>query len=851
MSEAETTAASKWAPRRPNLVAFLLFLLLAVIYFGPGLLPSHTVSGADFLWTTAPWNHLVPKGFVPSNSQLVDSITVFEPFLQHTRSLLPHIPLWDPYIMGGTPFLADMQSAVFSPFSLPAYILPFWWALGVIAVMKVVVASMGAFVLSRLFKTGFAGAFTCGIVYGFGLFMIAWIPWPLTNVFALIPWMLVATEWVIRRPGVLSTAGLSVVVALQWFGGHPESSIQAIFICIGFFVLRVLQSPGGGVKAMSEAADAGRSRWRALLRAGARPAVAFAGGFVIGTGLAAIVIVPFLELLRNSSDLSARPRSQVHVQPKYFLAAFLPNYFPGSFEIETAFYVGALPLMLAAFAMFRVRVERVVIALAALLSLLIVLGVQPFFGIAGHVPGLDFTYLSRFTILYLLCIALLAGFGLDDLASRPQHRRVAIAGSGIAAGLLVLPAVVVIAVHGSHLSMIGRAAKIAFLFAKEPISKPAVLDPLVHLSSLLVWLVVAGVATVLLIARLSGRLAKGHFAALAVMLVVADLFQAGVGYNPAISESKAVQPVTPAIRFLQRQRPARFAAITPYATHNPIPPDVNIRYGLYDARGYDLPVITQYGNLWTAYVAPATPLLPLDTPSVPLTIFNTLPPNSLKVLSLLGVRDILEEQGVPPLNRPDGLKIVYDGSDARIYENPHALPRTWLVSDDEVVHSQPAAMAALVATGFDPRHVIVTGQALAGLTRTTPSGAPAGGGPRELASPGSARITHYGDEQVTIDAHAARASELVLSDTYYPGWHVTVNGRSEPISRVDYLFRGVAVPAGHDRIVFTYAPSSFTVGWVVSLTVAVLLAGSVGVAVYRRRRSPAVSPSSAAPAPSA
>ena len=37
------------------------------------------------------------------------------------------------------------------------------------------------------------------------------------------------------------------------------------------------------------------------------------------------------------------------------------------------------------------------------------------------------------------------------------------------------------------------------------------------------------------------------------------------------------------------------------------------------------------------------------------------------------------------------------------------------------------------------------------------------------------------------------------------------------ISPVDYLLRGVAVPAGHDRIVFTYDPASFRIGWIVSL----------------------------------
>src|ERR1700722_18093917 len=101
----------RWAVGHPVLVAFGLYFVLGVIFFGPGLLPGHTTSASDYLWSAAPWNTSIPSGIfvwsrhpllVGSNTQLVDPTTVFEPFLQYTRSQLPHIPLWDPYIMGGT-----------------------------------------------------------------------------------------------------------------------------------------------------------------------------------------------------------------------------------------------------------------------------------------------------------------------------------------------------------------------------------------------------------------------------------------------------------------------------------------------------------------------------------------------------------------------------------------------------------------------------------------------------------------------------------------------------------------------------------------------------------------------------
>jgi Bacterial membrane protein YfhO len=846
MSRSALAGLLRRARAHPVLVAFGLYVLLGVIFFSPGLLPGHTTSASDYLWSAAPWNTSIPSGvfrysthplIVGANHQLVDPTTVFEPYLQYTRSQLPHIPLWNPYIMGGTPYLGDMQSAIFSPFSLPAYVLPFWWSLSVIAVMKVVVAAFGGFLLARALGMRFAGAFLCGTVFGFGLFLVAWLPWPLVNVFPFIPWLLLATERLIRRPGPLAASALAVVVALQFFGGHPESSVHALFAMGAFFVLRMLQSPGGGAAAMTAAARQGRSRLGALYAVARRPIVVFVAAIVLGTAVAAIAIVPFVELLRNSSDLTSRPRGAVHVQPRYFLASLLPSYYPQAFEIETAFYAGALPLMLAVIALFRAQVMRVAVAVFAALCIAVVLGIQPFFYVASHLPGFDLTYLSRLTILYLLCIALLAGWGLDDLVRWRPLRRRSVAAASVATGLLVLPVIIVFATRQTSLHYLRRAADIAWTFAQAPSAADPHLDGVVRLASLLVWVTVAGVAAVLIFLRLGRRIPPGVFAALAIALVIGDLFGAGMGENPAIPDSHATQPVTPAIRYLQKQRPARFVAVAPYIGANPLPPDVNMRYGLYDARGYDLPVVESFGQVWTRYVAPPTPLLPLDTPAVPVLDLE-LHPAALRILSLLGVRDILEQKNEKPLQLPD-VHEVYDGPDATIYANGNALPRTWLVADQQVVKGDTAALTALGSPGFDPRQSVITETRLPGLAQSRSGG----------AAPGRSRIVHYAAQRVTIQSDATRASELVLSDTYYPGWKVTVNGRPARIDRVDYMFRGVAVPAGRSTIVFTYDPASFKIGVVVTLVAIVVLAAAVFVGLRRRRLGPPRHARPGSPAP--
>jgi hypothetical protein len=797
-----------WLRRHPAAAAALVYAVLSVALYSAAFAPGHTLSASDFLWSAAPWAAERPADveFLGSNLELVDYPTFLQPWLRYTRERLPDAPLWNPYISGGRPYFANTQSAVLSPLSLPAYVLPFWWSLAVIAVMKVFIAAFGTYLLGRTLGMRFAGALLAGLVFAFSLFYLVWISWTLPNVWSLLPWLLLLTELVIRRPAVLPAAGLAVVVALQFFGGHPESNFHLLAVTAVFFGFRLLVL-----------------RREAALPGLRRPLVAFGSALAIGGALAAVLLIPFLELLAHSGDVALREGfSQIALPEGYLLGFALYDYWGratqaavGDFSQVRALYVGALPLLLVAAALV-VRPNRLRAGVAAFgaLMLAIVVGVPPFPEIASQIPIVTTANHLRLSVVLMLCLALLAGWGLDDLSGRRVERRRLLL--GLAGALLVAPVLVLAARGELSPGLVGQGLEIAWglRWPSPPLDANGL--EAIRISSLIVWLTFMGLATLLLLGRLGGRLAAPAFAALALALVAGDLFKAGMGATPAIATDRATQPSTPGLEFLQSRRPNRFVGLKRPLGPSPLIPNAGMRWGLYDARGWDAPVEDRYNTLWRRAVQDG------GRADVPTTSAR-LTAASLPAFRLLSVTDIAQDPADPVVREPS-LPLSYDGRDLRVYATPRPLPRAGVVGAQRVAPTEEAQLAAVLEPGFDGRTTVVTERPLPGL-QAAPADRPAG----------RARIVTYEPERVVVEATAARPAELVLTDVHYPGWKVTLDGEPADLHRVDYLLRGTTLPAGSHRVELRYEPLSWRIGWIVSLISLVALAAAVAIALRRRR----------------
>jgi len=89
-------------------------------------------------------------------------------------------------------------------------------------------------------------------------------------------------------------------------------------------------------------------------------------------------------------------------------------------------------------------------------------------------------------------------------------------------------------------------------------------------------------------------------------------------------------------------------------------------------------------------------------------------------------------------------------------------------------------------------------------------------------------------QSLTLDANLGCTGLVVISETYFPGWKVTIDGVPSEIREVDGALRGVVVPQGRHRIRMRYRPGSFIAGaW---LTLAGVLA-ICALGFWERRRA--------------
>ncbi len=227
-----------------KLITAVILISLLIIYFYKVVFLGRVLSSTDNLYMYPPFSSYAPAGFEhPENPDptILDQTMQFYPFLFYARQEIRngHLPLWNPYIMTGMPFIADAQSAVLYPINIVFYTFPFKDAFATSAFIRLFIAGFGMFLFADALGIEFLGALFAGISFMFCAFNIVWLNHPQANVSVFLPWLFLLSYKFIKTGRLRYAGWLALIIGVQFLGGHPETSAY-ILLAAMIYVITLL-----------------------------------------------------------------------------------------------------------------------------------------------------------------------------------------------------------------------------------------------------------------------------------------------------------------------------------------------------------------------------------------------------------------------------------------------------------------------------------------------------------------------------------------------------------------------------------------------------------------------------------
>jgi len=684
-------------------------------------------------------------------------------------------PLWSPYEAFGAPFFAQLAPGVLHPLSLLYAVLPVGRAFAWNYVLSSFLAAVGVWVVTRGRGGSRWAAFIAGAAYGLSGPLVTQSNLTYLMANATLPWAVAGLDGFqrARTPGTLLLAALGV--GLVFCAGDP----QGVMVAFAFGVAAAFASPAG-------------QRLRALF--------ALVGAASMSAVVAAVQLLPSAEAFALSSRGSMEGATQFSLQPMRLFELFSPVLFSLDAEYlgllgqhsqpwTPSVFVGGGVLVLAARGALVDRQTRALWLLALLFSWA---SLGPAFGLTTVLDAVVpvwryFEYSEKLVPFAVLALSLLAGHGVDEVlreAPGPSLFRVALVSSAAVVGLAVLgrlwcdDALLDFSDHALRSTLVGAfpVAVVGLASASARRSRQA--------TAAVLGLAVAGPPTWF---NAMSHLTADEEAALWVPWVAARSRQAHPGPDPARLLPRWDPATDPGTAFRENHQSKALGQTA-----------FNLQAGLDSA---DVPYHPFVPKGFTALMYPGGPTGAADARVS--RVFAT------GFLSVLGGSVDGEARLAPTWEVLDRHPSTELG--ITLFRTARRLPKVFVAPAVEAVPDQDTAIARVRDPGFVPgRSVLLE--------------CPVAAEDTVRSDRGQAALVTWSPTEVGLQVTLAKAGYVVLNDTWYPGWEAHSDGEPLTICRANGYVRAVRVEAGTHRVVFHYAPLSFTVGvWLSALASVALL----------------------------
>ena len=224
-------------------------------------------------------------------------------------------------------------------------------------------------------------------------------------------------------------------------------------------------------------------------------------------------------------------------------------------------------------------------------------------------------------------------------------------------------------------------------------------------------------------------------------------------------------------------------AFIPTAADNQILQDkssyrvLDLRQGIYDA--FNGGALTSYFHKSIGGYNPAKLSIYQDLIDSQLYRF----PNCLPVINMLNTKYIISDKG-------------------EAQQNPMALGNAWFVKNVTFVNTPQEVMKGLDT--FNPKDVAITEKSFSNVLKNVTA----------FDSAAAIQMISNHNDTVVYKSKSSVEQVAVFSEVYYSeGWNVYIDGKKSEYAKVNYVLRGMMVPAGEHTIEFRFEPESHAIGW--------------------------------------
>ncbi|HUD19043.1 MAG TPA: YfhO family protein [Patescibacteria group bacterium] len=779
--------------RKVFIIAFFVFLSLVFfrnvflkhqIPFPANLLASYYQPWASYQWfdyAHGPPNK--PIGF--------DNLRIFYPLRNLVISQIKsfQLPLWNPYNFSGNTLLATYQSAVFHPLSFLFLVMPQITAWSAIIMLTPIFAGLFMYLFLRKLKASTLASLMGAITFAFSGFMIVWWEESFMQAYSalFLPLMLLGVEEILNNKRARGFLILIVAIVASVVSGWFQMTFYSGLVLVVWIIYRT---------------------WR--LPMAKKQISVFAAAVIASFLIAGIHLIPSAESYKNSarSSTDARYLFDNYLSPASHLATIIaPDFFgnPGTYNYfekngfyhERMLYFGIPQLFLLLYVLMIWKKhkdhERFFLLLFLIaLSLGFSLPTSWFFLYYLKLPLLSVIIPSRIFFISTFAASVIAAYGID------RFRRGFSKKPFIAAVILMFLSLAVVAIAAFLENNPGRSISLRNL-------------------------VIPAASVVLTIIMFSfSEITKRFKTVICIAAIIISLVGSLYLANKFLyfSDPRLVFPETPVLTKLKEIE--GYDRFWSYGTGY-IESNFATYYHLFGTDGYDSFFIQRYGELiasvanhgvYTANISRADARI--ETPDRFGDILKS--PWRARLLSLLGVKYVLGTTGIEREEKTIGARIdpklprIWTDGKYSIYEYADALPRVFLADDYRVATKTQDILNLIYNPSINLTKTIILEQKPAGFTPSPDFS-------------GTATITNFTPNEMTIKISASNNALLFFSDAYYPGWKAFVDGKETPLYRADYAFRAAVVPQGSHVVSFSYQPLSFKIG--VWLTGVGLLIGAI------------------------